>query len=168
MRVILAEHVADHACALDGLGGGIEAHAVHRIKDAALHGLHAVEDIGQRAALDDRQGIFEISARGVARQGQFAVDFGRLVVKKNTRDASLAGRTGGLTGFELRRSLRLGLRGGVGFGFARLDLSRRRAVRDHLSGRFVRLGLRRRLVPHFLVGLIDVLLGSRGGVQSGK
>ena len=77
MRVEAAQHIAHHAGALDRLGGSIargaavaQAHAVHRIQDAPLHGLETVAHIGQRAALDDRQCVFKVGALGIARQAQ--------------------------------------------------------------------------------------------------
>jgi hypothetical protein len=71
VRVELAQHVAHHAGALHRLGrrcwaGKAQAHAVHGVQDAALHRLLAVAHIGQRAALDDRQRVFQVGALGVA------------------------------------------------------------------------------------------------------
>ena len=69
------EHVADHARALDrlgrhrGVGPAIaQAHAVHGIEDAPLHGLLAVAHVGQRAALDDGERVFEVGTLGVSGQ----------------------------------------------------------------------------------------------------
>jgi hypothetical protein len=47
-----------------------QAHALHGIEDAALHGLEAVADIGQGTALDHRQSVFEIGALCVLTQVQ--------------------------------------------------------------------------------------------------
>ena len=64
-----AEDVADDARALDrfrpGAAGEHQAHARHRVEDAALHRLLAVGDVGERAALDDRERVFEVGALGV-------------------------------------------------------------------------------------------------------
>ena len=62
VRVELAEHVADHARALHRLGVGRQAHLAHREQDATLYRLLAVADVGQRAALDDRDGVVEVGA----------------------------------------------------------------------------------------------------------
>ena len=74
VRVVAAQHIAHHAGALDRLGaagrGEGQAHAVHGVEDAALHRLVAVADIGQGAALDDRQRVLQVSALGVVGQGQ--------------------------------------------------------------------------------------------------
>ena len=73
VRVVLAEHVANHAGAFDRLGRRIateaQAHAVHGVEDAALHRLLAVGHIGQGPALDDREGVFEVGALGVGGEG---------------------------------------------------------------------------------------------------
>ncbi|MNT16709.1 hypothetical protein D3C72_1518250 [compost metagenome] len=77
VRVEAAQHIAHHAGALDRLGRRVargaavaQAHAVHGVQDAPLHGLEAVAHIGQRTALDDRQRIFQVGALGIARQAQ--------------------------------------------------------------------------------------------------
>ena len=76
VRMELAQHVADDRGALARLRaraarvGERQAHAVHRVQDAALHRLAAVGDVGQRAALDDAQRVFEIGALGVVGEGQ--------------------------------------------------------------------------------------------------
>ena len=70
-----AEHITHHARALDRFGRRVavrarvtQAHALHGIQNAPLHRLHAVADVGQRAALDDRQRVFKVGALGVAAQ----------------------------------------------------------------------------------------------------
>jgi hypothetical protein len=72
VRMEAAQHVADDPGALDRLGAGgaaeAQAHARHRIEDAALHRLLAVAHVGQGAALDDAQRVFEIGALRVRRQ----------------------------------------------------------------------------------------------------
>ena len=72
VRMETAQHVAHHARALHRLGTGSaiaaakgQAHAVHRIQDAALHRLLAVAHIGQRAPFHHAQRIFQIGALGV-------------------------------------------------------------------------------------------------------
>ncbi|MPN43942.1 hypothetical protein SDC9_191503 [bioreactor metagenome] len=80
MRVETAEHIAHHARALDGLGRGVaavgQAHAVHGVENAPLHGLEAIAHIRQRAAFDDRQRVFQIGALGVAAQVERVARFG--------------------------------------------------------------------------------------------
>ncbi len=75
VRVVLAEHVADHARRLHRLGIGAQAHLVHREQDAALHRLLAVGHLGQRTALDHADGIVQVRALGVVRERE---RFGRL------------------------------------------------------------------------------------------
>ena len=62
MRVVLAEHFADEARAL---GKSLRPGVAHRVQDAALHGLQAVGDLGQRARLDRRDRVAEVGLRGV-------------------------------------------------------------------------------------------------------
>jgi hypothetical protein len=74
VRVVAAQHVAHHAGALHrarpaGRGEG-QAHAVHGVQDAPLHRLVAVAHVGQCAALDDAERVFQVGALGVARKGQ--------------------------------------------------------------------------------------------------
>ena len=59
-----------------------QAHALHRIQDAALHRLLAVAHVGQRAALDDAQRVFEVGALGVGRQGDGVRGVGRWGVEE--------------------------------------------------------------------------------------
>ncbi len=77
VRVKTAQHIAHHAGTLDGLGrraargaAVAQAHAVHRIQNAPLHGLEAIAHVGQCTALDDRQSIFKIGALGITGQIQ--------------------------------------------------------------------------------------------------
>ena len=69
MGVVAAEYIADYACAFDGFGAGVaaeaQAHAGHGIQDASLHRFLAVADIGQGAAFDYAQGVFQVGALGV-------------------------------------------------------------------------------------------------------
>ena len=59
--MIALEHLADDTGALAVLLGRIEAHVAHRIKDAPLHRLEAVADVGQRPRGDDRHRVREIA-----------------------------------------------------------------------------------------------------------
>ena len=76
VRVELAQHIADDARALHrfGTARGVErqTHALHRVQDAPLHGLLPIAHVGQRAALDDAEGVFEVRAFGVLRQADGA------------------------------------------------------------------------------------------------
>ena len=65
MRMVLTQHITDHARRLHMLVAMREAHAQHGEQDAALHGLLSVADFGQRAAFDHGDGVFEIGALGV-------------------------------------------------------------------------------------------------------
>jgi hypothetical protein len=86
--VVLAQHLAHHTGALlEGPAGG-EAEVVHCVEDAAVDGLEAVADVGQRAADDDRHGVLwcggweggevglgvGVGGDGVGRRGQRAAD----------------------------------------------------------------------------------------------
>ena len=58
--MVFAHHVADDAGALAGGAVGRKAHLLHRVENAAMHGLQSVAHVGQRAADDDRHRIVEI------------------------------------------------------------------------------------------------------------
>ena len=60
VRVVLAHHVADDAGALDVRAVRLQAVLVHREQDAAVDGLQAVADVGQRAPDDDGHGVVEV------------------------------------------------------------------------------------------------------------
>jgi|GEM_PF-2056436 len=60
MRVILAEHFADHAGRFAILRGRAQPHVVHGVQDAALNGLQAIARIRQRTRDDDAHGVIEI------------------------------------------------------------------------------------------------------------
>jgi hypothetical protein len=62
VRVILAEHVADHACALDVRAVPDVVGLVHREQDAPVNGLEAVAHIRERAPHDYAHGVIEIGA----------------------------------------------------------------------------------------------------------
>ena len=62
VRVILAHHVADDQRALAIGLVPVAAVLVHRIEDAAMHGLEPVAHVGQRAADDHAHGVIEIAA----------------------------------------------------------------------------------------------------------
>src|SRR5690606_40821882 len=63
--VVLADHVADGARGLLGLGAGVEAELAHRVDDPPLHRLQAVADEGQGAVEDHVHRIVEVGALGV-------------------------------------------------------------------------------------------------------
>ena len=65
MRVIFADHVADHTRRLDMARALVQPHAVHGVKNAALHRLLAIGHGGQGTAGDDAHGVFKIAAGGV-------------------------------------------------------------------------------------------------------
>ena len=56
----LPMHFADDLGALAGGPVGVQPHLVHAVENAAMHGLQAVADIGQRAADDHAHGVIEI------------------------------------------------------------------------------------------------------------
>ena len=60
VRVVLAHYFADDAGAFARGAIRIEAHLLHRVENAAMHGLESVANVGQRAADDDRHRIIEI------------------------------------------------------------------------------------------------------------
>ncbi len=60
VRVILAEHLADHARALHVRTRGDVVGLLHREQDPAMHRLEPVADVGQRAAHDHAHRIVEI------------------------------------------------------------------------------------------------------------
>ena len=77
MRMVFAQHIAHHAGALHRLGAvraiaaaKRQAHAVHGINDAPLHRLLPIAHIGQSAALDHAQRIFQIRTLRVLREIQ--------------------------------------------------------------------------------------------------
>jgi len=75
VRVETAQHVTHHARTFHRLGGGVaigaavaQAHALHGVQDATLHGLLAVTYVGQGTAFDDAERVFQIGALGVGGQ----------------------------------------------------------------------------------------------------
>ncbi len=60
MGVVLAEHLAHHPRRL--LVGAVERQpqVLHGVEHAAVHGLEAVADVGQRAAHDDGHGVVQV------------------------------------------------------------------------------------------------------------
>ena len=60
VRVVLAHHVADDAGGLRVRAVRLQAVLVHREQHAAVDGLQAVADVGQRAPDDDGHGVVEI------------------------------------------------------------------------------------------------------------
>ena len=59
MGVQFAHHLAHHAGGLHVRARGQQVHLTHLVHDAALHRLHAVACIRQRARVDHRVGIFQ-------------------------------------------------------------------------------------------------------------
>ncbi len=83
MRMEAAQHVAHHAGAFHGLGRHVaggpaigQAHALHREEDAALHRLHAVAHVRQRAALHHGERVLQVGALRVAGQAQVVAGLG--------------------------------------------------------------------------------------------
>ena len=62
VRMVVAHHVADDLRGLGVLLVELEAHLLHAVEDAAMHGLEAVAGVGQGAADDDRHGVVEVGA----------------------------------------------------------------------------------------------------------
>ena len=91
MRMVFADHVADHTRRFHRFGAGPQPQLAHGIEYAPLHGFLAVPDIGQRAALDHGDGVLQIIARGG-------------LVQKNTAVILVDGRRGG-NGKHVRGSL---------------------------------------------------------------
>ena len=60
VRVIFLDDLADHARALRVALVGRDAFLVHRVEDAAMHGLQAVAHVGQRAPDDHAHRVVEI------------------------------------------------------------------------------------------------------------
>ena len=63
VRVVLADHLADHAGGLDVLDVPRRAELVHREEAAPVHRLEAVAHIRQRAPNDDAHGVVEVVPR---------------------------------------------------------------------------------------------------------
>ena len=62
VRVQATHDLADGARALDVAAIAAQAHVVHRVEDAPLHGLETVAGIGQGARVDHRVGVLEDSS----------------------------------------------------------------------------------------------------------
>ena len=58
--MVVTHDVADDLGRLGVLLVELEAHLLHAVEDAAMHGLEAVADVGQGAADDDRHRVVEI------------------------------------------------------------------------------------------------------------
>ena len=58
--MVFAHDIADDAGALARGAIGLQAHLLHGVENAAMHGLESVANIGQSAADDDRHRIIEI------------------------------------------------------------------------------------------------------------
>ncbi len=83
--VVLTNHVTHHARALLVGAVVVVAQVVHRVEDAAMHGLEAVTHVGQRAPDDDGHRVVEIRAAHLV----FDVDGDELA------HATRSGRNGG-------------------------------------------------------------------------
>ena len=57
MGVILTQHITHDSGRFDGLRTRLQAHRLHRVKDAPLHGLLAIAHIGQRTPANNRHCI---------------------------------------------------------------------------------------------------------------
>jgi hypothetical protein len=91
MRVVATQHIAHHTGAFHrpsthrAIGAAkAQTHARHGIQNAPLHRLLAVAHIGQGAALDHAQGVFQVSALGVSALSAIAV--GRCTFRDVRRD----------------------------------------------------------------------------------
>ena len=80
MRVKSPQHVTDYASRFDRLGPRIavgaakaQTHARHRIQNAPLDRFLAIANIGQSAALDHTQGVFQVGTLRVSRQIQSVI-----------------------------------------------------------------------------------------------
>ena len=62
VRVVLADHVAHHAGGFLVAAARAEARLVHRVEDAAVHGLQTVAHVGQRAGDDHAHRVVEVAA----------------------------------------------------------------------------------------------------------
>ena len=60
VRVVVAHDVAYDLGGLGVLFVELQAHFLHAVEDAAVHGLEAVADVGQGASDDDRHGVVEV------------------------------------------------------------------------------------------------------------
>ena len=62
VRVELTQHLADDLGALAGGPVVVQPHFVHAVQNAAMHGLQAIADVGQRAAHDHAHRVIEVRA----------------------------------------------------------------------------------------------------------
>ena len=62
VRMELTHDVADDAGGLLGGAVKVQPHLVHHVKNAAMHRLQTVADVGQRAADDHAHGVIEVRA----------------------------------------------------------------------------------------------------------
>ena len=60
VRMVLPHHIADDRGGFAELCTGVKAHLVHRVENAAMHGLQPVADIRERAGGDDRHRVIEV------------------------------------------------------------------------------------------------------------
>ena len=116
VRVELTHHLADHALGLHVPLVGTQAHLIHLEQDAALDGLEAVARVGQRASVDDGDGILQEGATHLCRY----VDLGDvLILLGNIDDLVLLSHTRNYCAPE--RSFRLARRFGAQLGDGHMD-----------------------------------------------
>ena len=60
MRMVFAHDFADDSSALASRAIGLEAHLLHGVENAAMHGLQSVAHVGEGATDDHRHRIVEI------------------------------------------------------------------------------------------------------------
>jgi hypothetical protein len=78
VRMVLADHVADDARRLLVRLVPVVRKLVHRIEDAAMDGLEAVTDIGERASHDHAHGVIEVGASHLLLEADGVGFFGEL------------------------------------------------------------------------------------------
>lgn len=117
---------------------------LHRVKNTALHGLHAVNNVGQSTAFHNRQGVLEIGACRVVRKRQFiCIGFFRRQVACKRRRQQILFLSGSLafTGFTiLRRCIR-------SFG-SLISLRRFLALLGRIRSRVLHLFFREKFCRH--------------------
>jgi hypothetical protein len=79
MRVVLADHVADHARRFFVRAIPVVAELAHGIEHAPMHGLQPIPNVGKRPAHDDAHGVIQVGFAHLVLEiyGQnFACDLG--------------------------------------------------------------------------------------------
>ena len=98
VRVVLLQHLADHAGALRVALVVVQPLGVHRVEDAAVHRLQAVAHVGERAADDHRHRVVEIRLAHLV----FDVDLRPVRLGRGRRGSGRRGRWQGLVGHRDR------------------------------------------------------------------